>query len=250
MALTDPGGTPLTVAGSPRGRLRRGLQRIAIGLILYGIAGLLVAILGFGTLLWTASAVASFNDRLAGESEELGVTLRDTAQALGDASLSAASFGRTLDATPPSVRQAAIAVRNLRPRLEQLDAQASAIDILGARPLLGIGQLFGQMAADLAGLDTQLDRIADELGGNQASLASNARSLAALAGRLSAFADRVDAGLVTESVDDIRQIVALVLAILVIAMAVPAVAALGFGLWLRRELGPGRSVAQVIVVER
>jgi hypothetical protein len=49
---------------------------------------------------------------------------------------------------------------------------------------------------------------------------------------------------------ELRAILALVLAVLVVAMAVPAAAALTIGLWLRRGLGGRRPIPSVIVVER
>lgn len=233
-----------------RRRLRETLARFSQGLIVYGVAGILVAIVGLGTLVWTGAAIGSFESRIEGESDQLGATLRRTATALRDASRTAESFGRTLDETPPSVRQAAQTVRNLRPRLEALQAQAQAIEILGSRPLQGIGDVFGQIAADLDGLDAQLDRIADQLGQNRASLDANAASLGRVADGLSGFANRLDAGLVTDSLADIRAILGLVLAVLVVAMAVPAIGGLALGLWLRRELGIGRGEPPLIIVER
>ena len=255
--MTDPGtDSPLAPVARPamlvrrRSRLRDGADLLSRGLIAYGVVGLLVALVGLGTLVWTGGAVGAFTVRIEGESANLGVTLRGTARALDDASRTAESFEATLEQTPPSVRQAAQTLRNLRPRLEALEAQAGAIDIFGTRPLGGIGELFGQMANDLQGLDDQLDGIADSLGGNQASLRANARSLGALSNELSGFADRLDGGLVIDRLGEIRTILALVLAVFVVAMTVPAIGALVLGLWLRRELGLGRRVRPVIVVER
>ena len=212
---------------------------------------MLVALIGLGTLFWAGATVSGFNDRMATESEDLGATLRRAATALDNASETADSFRTTLDATPPSVRQAAQTIRNLRPRLLALQAQATAINILGSQPLASIGELFGQMATDLEGLDAQLDEIANQLGGNQAALETNARSLSATAGQLDGFADRIDDGLITQSVGDIRTILGVVLAMLVVTMAVPAAGALAFGFWIRRELRRGtRPAPVVLVVER
>ena len=233
-----------------RRRLRGTLARFSQGLIVYGVAGILVAIISLGTLAWTGATVGSFGTRIQAESDQMSATLRGSATALRDASRTAESFGRTLDETPPSVRQAAQTVRNLRPRLEALKAQADAVAILGSRPLQGIGELFGQIATDLDGLDGQLDRIADALGQNRSSLDTNARSLGRLADGLSAFANRLDDGLVTDSLADVQAILGLVLAVLVAAMAVPAIGALALGLWLRRELGIGQREPPLIIVER
>ena len=234
-----------------RKRLRDRLATISRGLIAYGVTGIVLAVIGLGALFWTGAAIGSLGGRIEGESEQLGATLRATATTLRDASRTAESFGRTLDETPPSVRQAAQTIRNLRPRLEGLEQQAGAINLLGSRPLQGIGELFGQIAADLDGLDGQLDRIADGLGQNRSSLDTNARSLARLGDRLSAFANRLDAGIVTDSLAEIETILFLVLVVLVASMAVPAAGALALGLWLRGELGLGRPARPpLIVVER
>jgi hypothetical protein len=237
---------------TPRGvRVRRAADMLSRGLIAYGLIGMLVALIGLGTLFWTGATVAGFNDRMTSESQELGATLRRAATALDNASDTARSFRTTLDATPPSVRQAAQTIRNLRPRLLGLQQQASSLNILGSQPLLGIGELFGQMATDLEGLDGQLDGIADQLGGNQEALETNARSLAGTATQLDEFADRIDDGLITESVGDMRTILGVVLAMLVVAIAVPAGGALAFGLWIRRELRRGlRRAPAVLIVER
>jgi hypothetical protein len=108
------------------------------------------------------------------------------------------------------------------------------------------------MATDLEGLDEQLDGIAGQLGTNQEALIRNARSLGDTASQLDAFAERIDDGLITETIGDLRTILGAVLAMLIVAMALPSVGALAFGVWIRRELGLGRRrrVPELIVVER
>jgi hypothetical protein len=231
-------------------RLRRGLRRFSQGLIVFGIAGLVISAFGLGTLLWTSATFGSFGTRVGDESTQLAQTLRNTAGTLHDASRSALSFGRTLDETEPSVAQAAQTIRNMRPRLEALEVQSTSLDIFGARPLQGIGQLFGQMADDLDGLDTQLDEISAGLGGNRSALDANARSLNGLGNELIAVAQRIEEGLVTETLADAQSILAAVLAIMVAWMAVPAAGAIAFGVWLRRELDLGLVAGPPEVVAR
>jgi hypothetical protein len=234
----------------PRSRIRVALARLSLGLVAYGIAGLVVAALGLGLVIWAGSAFGSFEGRVDSEADALAGTLRRTADSIDEAAGTAQSFGRTLDETPPGVRQAAATIRNLQPRLIALQQQAGGINILGSRPLQGIGDLFGQMATDLEGLDVQLDRIADELGGNREALAANAASLAALADEVDGFADRLDGGVVSTGLGEMRTILALVLAVLVLLVAVPAGGALAAGLWLRQELGPRRPGMPLIITDR
>ena len=86
-----------------------------------------------------------------------------------------------------------------RARLRDLETQANAIEIFGQRPVAPLGQLFGQIATDVSGLDEQLDGIATEMGRNQAALTANAKSLGALADLVRAYKGRlkpeaIDAG--------------------------------------------------------
>lgn len=216
--------------------LRGGLRRLSTGLIAYGVAGLAVAVLGLVALGWTAGRVSSLADRVEAEVAELATTLDRTADTLDAASVSAVTFAVTLERTPPSVRQAAATIRNLRPNLQAIEAQLSSISILGTQPLAGPARLFGAMASDLQGLDTRLDLIAADLGTDRDALLRNADTLDELGDRTALMAERVRTGFIQGGVEDLR--VVLMLTILVFAgwTAVPAIGALALGLWLRRTL--------------
>ena len=82
--------------------------------------------------------------------------------------------GRPIAQTSVTVREAAGAIRDIEPRLRDLETQANAIEIFGQRPVAPLGQLFGQIATDVSGLDEQLDGIATEMGQNEAALTANA----------------------------------------------------------------------------
>ena len=140
--------------------LRGGLRRLSGALIGYGVAGLMVALLGLLALVWVSGRVVALADSVDAEVTQLATTLDRTADTLHDAGSSAVSFAVTLERTPPSVRQAAVTIRNLRPNLQAIEAQLSTISILGTEPLAGPARLFGEMATDLQGLDTRLDLIA------------------------------------------------------------------------------------------
>ncbi len=200
--------------------LRGGLHRLSTGLIAYGVVGIAVALIGLVALAWV----------------QLADTLDRTADTLHDAGSSAVSFAVTLERTPPSVRQAAVTIRNLRPNLQSIEAQLSAINILGSRPLSDPARLFGEMASDLEGLDTRLDLIADDLGTDRDALLRNADSLAELGDRTTALAERVRTGFIQTGLDDLRAVLVLTILVFVGWTAVPAVGALLLGLWLRQRL--------------
>ena len=112
----------------------------------------------------------------------------------------------------------------------------AAINILGARPLADAANLFGQMAADLEGLDSRLEVIAADLDANRTALLDNSTKLQALGTELDGVADGLRAGSIEESLADV-QLILIVLSVLLIVWALlPAVGALGLGWWLRREL--------------
>lgn len=216
--------------------LRGGLRRLSGALIGYGVAGLMVALLGLLALVWVSGRVAALADSVDAEAAQLATTLDRTADTLHDAGSSAVSFAVTLERTPPSVRQAAATIRNLRPNLQAIEAQLSTISILGTEPLAGPARLFGEMATDLQGLDTRLDLIAGDLETDRDALLANSRSLTEAGDQAAALAKRVRSGFIQGGLDDLRAVLVVTVLVFVGWTAVPAVGALLLGIWLRRTL--------------
>jgi hypothetical protein len=223
----------------PRRRgLRAGLRRLRTGLLVYGSVGLVLALVGLLSLVWVNGRMSALADRVDAEVGQLADAIESSATALKDAGASARSFTTTLERTPPSVRQSAVTIRNLRPSLRDLETQLSAINILGSQPFGRAAALFGTMATDLEGLDTRLDLIATDLEGNRGALVANAQSLDALGTRLAAQADRLRGGMVHDGLADVRALLLVALVAFLAWTAVPAVGALALAWWLRRELDP------------
>jgi hypothetical protein len=229
------------LTADPRSRL--GLHRIAAGLIAYGILGLAVALVGLAVVATTVGRLGSLGDSLPGEVERLTVILDRTADALDEAGETATSFSGTIDRTGPAVRQAATAVRDIVPQLRALESQAGAISIFGSQPLAPLGQLFGQIAGELDGLDAQLDTIAGQLTANRGALVTNAESLGALAGEIRSLGGRLESGGDTDGIGDVSGAVAALAIVLLILAAIPAAGALALGVWLRRFLDEGSGPA-------
>src|SRR6185369_2479905 len=123
------------------------------------------------------------------------------------------------------------AVHDIEPRLLELETQANAIEIFGQRPVAPLGQLFGQIATDISGLDEQLDGIAAELGRNEAALTSNAESLTALARLARAYTDRLKPAAIDAGIDEARRLLFIIFGLFIGWAAVPAVSALLVGHW-------------------
>ena len=223
---------------SPTG-LRDGLRRLSTGLVAYGVVGMTLALAGLIAFAWIGARVASVADSVDADVRQLTTALDRSADALHDAADSAVSFSTTLDRTPPSVRQSAETIRNLRPNLLEIEAQLGSISILGTEPLAVPARLFGEMARDLEGLDTRLDSIADDLQRDRTALGANAGSLRQAGDEAALLAERLRAGSIQDDVGDVRTVLLVLTLLFVASMAVPAVGALLLGLWLRQRFVTG-----------
>ncbi len=222
---------------------RRGLLRLANALIVYGVIGLLAAAIGFAALISASSRIGSLGERIVSEAVSLDAIIVLTADVLDDAATTAGSFGPTVAQTSVTVSEAAGAIRDIEPRLRDLETQANAIEIFGQRPVAPLGQLFGQIATDVAGLDEQLDGIATEMGRNEAALTANAETLGALADLVRAYKGRLQPAAIDAGIDDARRLLLLTLALFIGWTAVPAVGSLIVGRWMRRLVEPDRGSA-------
>ena len=225
---------------SAAGEWRRGLTRLSNALIVYGVVGILAAAIGFAALISASGRIGSLGDRIVSEAVSLDSIIVLTADALDDAATTADTFGPTIQQTSVTVTAAASAVRDIEPRLRDLETQANAIDIFGQRPVARLGELFGQIATDISGLDEQLDGIATTLGRNQAALTSNAKSLGALADVVRAYTGRLKPEAIDAGIEEARRMILLTLALFIGWTAVPAVGSLIVGRWMR-ELVAHRS---------
>ena len=92
------------------------------------------------------------------------------------------------------------------------------------------------MSASLDGIDKQLALMSTALKANSDALATNADSLGTLAGSTQALATRLGSGTVEDSLGDVQLVIVVVLLVFTSLSLVPAIGALVFGVWLRREL--------------
>ena len=222
---------------------RRGLLRLANALIVYGVIGLVAAAIGFAALMSASSRIGSLGERIVSEAVSLDSIIVLTADVLDDAATTAGSFGPTVDQTAVAVGEAAGAIRDIEPRLRDLEFQANAIEIFGQRPVAPLGQLFGQIATDVSGLDEQLDGIATEMGQNEAALTANAESLGALADLVRAYKGRLQPAAIDAGIDDARRLLLITLALFIGWTAVPALGSLIVGRWMRKLVQPDRGSA-------
>ena len=229
---------------------------MSTGLSRTGSSGWRSPLIGAFALVWVGGRVGAVADRTGEQVESIVSTLDQTAIVLASMGTSATSFSGTLERTPPAVRQTAATVANLRANLTLVQGQLAAINILGARPLADAANLFGQMAADLEGLDTRLEVIAADLDDNRTALLDNSTRLQALGTELDGVADGLRAGSIEESLADVQLILIVLSALLIVWALLPAVGRAGPGLVAptraarpRRRRG-GRALAQLVAQGR
>jgi hypothetical protein len=217
--------------------LRDGLRRLGTGLIVYGVAGLVVAAIGFGAVVWVNERVGTLRSEAEATLTQEAATMEFAAKVLHDASTTAQSFTVTVDQSSRAVSSAAGTITELRLDLAALEAQLRSVNILGATPLSSSADAVGRIVLSIEGLDTRLSLIADSLAGNRIALAANATSLDQFADITETLAVRLGSGAIEDTLGEMQRIVSLTLLVLTAWSAVPAVGALVLGIWLRRKLG-------------
>ena len=237
VAPQSPGTRPPETGAPDLRGLREGLGRLSRGLIAYALVGLVVAILGFGALVWVNGRISSLGDRVDVTVGELATTMERTATVLRDASTTAQTFTDTIDRSTEALNSTADSIAGVRSRLEDLEGLFRAVDILGATPLGAAADAVGGIANAIEGLDTRLSAIADSLDASGGDLTRNATSLGQLADSTAALAARLRSGVIEDSVADVQMVIAVILLIFTAWTVVPAVGALALGIWLRRMLG-------------
>ena len=223
---------------APSAEWRRGLLQLANALIVYGVIGLLATAIGIAALISASGRIGSLGERIVSEAVSLDAIIDRTAAVLNDAAATARSFAPTVKQTSGTVRSAAVAIRDIEPRLRDLETQANAIDIFGSKPVAPLGQLFGQIAGDISGLDDQLDGIATEMDRNETALTANSASLGALADLVGAYKGRLKPAAIDAGIEDARRLLLITLALFIGWTAIPAVGSLIVGRWMRRLVAP------------
>lgn len=220
------------------------LQRLGRGLIAYGVIGLVVAAVAFGSLVWVNGRIGSLRTEVETTITQLAATTDHTSSALRDASATANTFSTTLAAASTALPVVSDRINGLRADLSTLEAQLRAVNILGATPLGSAAEAVGNISASLDGIDTQLSIVSVALTANSQALTANATSLGRLADSTRAIATRLGSGTVEDSLADVQLVLVVTLLVFTALSLVPAIGAIAFGVWLRRELarsgGAGR----------
>lgn len=203
------------------------LRGIGVGLILYGIVGLVIIAVA---LLVTVGAFA----RLDSLSDSVEGPLRSTSRTVGDAS---GAFGRFAVSLAEAQRSSDDAARLAGEAATTLEGLAGSIDItiFGSRPFGEAAEGFREVSEQLTALGTDLDAVSRSLGSNIVDVqraGANLRNLRGeIDGLLAAF-DRVNADQ-PSSTGGVRA-ASLALYALLLWLAIPAIASLILGVVVLR----------------
>ena len=236
-------GTTVVAPGPGPVDLRRGLDRLSRGLIAYVIVALVVAAIAFGALIWVNNRIGNLRTEVTTTVGLLATTTADTASTPRDASTTAQTFSDTLGQAATSLPAMSDRIHTLQGGLDSLEATLRSVSILGASPLGGAADSVAKISDSLDGIDQQLSLITVALKANSDALATNAASLGKLADSTQALATRLGSGVVEDSLGDVQLVIVIVLLVFTALSLVPAIGALTFGMWLRRELEAGPRAA-------
>ena len=173
------------------GLTARRRRYLGLGLLAYGLAGLLLlavaAVIG-GTIQQLSAAGATVGD----QRDALLDTLRATSQTMRNASPGVGNVGESLDAARESADHAAGLARSMGTTLRGL-AAAMNVQILGTQPLAGLASGFDNAADQSDALAGDLDGLGTALTQNAMDLETSRKDLAALSERVDLLAAAVEA---------------------------------------------------------
>lgn len=219
-------------------------RRLGMGLIAFGVAGLVLIGSAGALILASLSAVGDAATGFEQQRAKVVEMLGPASAALERAASSASNAGTSLAETRAAAAQAATMMTRLSESFDSLAALGS-FDILGARPFAGLSGQFGQVATESRSLSADLARAAAAMDTNISDSAAVAADLRTLGDQLAELNTSLGAnqdGTVPSTADatlpvDLARIV---LIGLLLWLAVPAVASIWIGWrWYRRSREEG-----------
>ena len=158
-------------------------RRLGVGLLAFGIAGLVLVVLAAVLVLSSLAAVDTTASGFERQRAELVAMIDPAASALSDAATSASNAGASLTTASEASRRAADLSGRLATSFEGM-AGLGSFDVFGARPFAGVASQFTDVATQSRTLATDLTATADALAQNVADSTAVAVDLRNLADRL------------------------------------------------------------------
>jgi hypothetical protein len=158
-------------------------RRLGVGLLAFGISGLVLVVFAAVLVLGSLAAVDTAASGFERQRAELVAMIDPAASALSDAATSASDAGASLTTASEASRRAADLSGRLATSFEGM-AGLGSFDVFGARPFAGVASQFTDVATESRTLSTDLTATADALAQNVADSTAVAVDLRNLADRL------------------------------------------------------------------
>lgn len=219
----------------------RDRRRLGIGLIAFGVTGVVLVVAALALVLGSLAAVDDAASGFERQRTEVVAMLGPAADALGDAATSATNAAGSMTQAASAADRAAQLTGRLATSFEGLSALGS-FEIFGTRPFAGLDQGFAGVAADSRALSGDLTATATSLRSNIADAVAVAADLRSLSEQL----DRLETSLggsTTGAASDASASLPIAAARFVLLgllawIAVPALACLWLGWRLARPQAP------------
>jgi hypothetical protein len=206
---------------------------VGLGLLAYGLAGLLLLAVAGAVIGGTIQQLSVAGGTVGEQRDALLDTLRATSVTMRNASSGVGNVGESLTAAHTSAVHAGVLARSMGNTLRGLSA-AMNVQIFGTQPLAGLTSGFDNAAGQSEELATDLDAVGTALAQNTTDLETSRKDLAALSERVDLLVSAIEA--TPFGVGQEPFIAELVFVALLIWLAVPAVASIALGVALLRAM--------------
>jgi prefoldin subunit 5 len=217
-------------------RTQRQLKTLSNGLVVYGIVGIVLTVVLLGVSLTIGSRLESLSSRLSDRLDTISQTVERTAATLDRAASTSGSLSTTMEQAVTTIGQVDTTLGEVVATVRELQSTASTLTIFGQTPLTSLADRFGRVAGQVETLQAQIGTLGEDLATDRSGLSSLGTSMTDLASQLRQVSRVLSSGEIEDSLREIVSIIRWTLGLLAIWFAVPAVAALVAGIWLRRQV--------------
>ena len=214
-------------------------RRLATALTAYGAIGIALSIAAILVAFWLDGAFGETQEDVTSQITQLEVTIDKTATSLRDTADSLDGFGTTFESTSTGLVQMGEVTTRLATVIDDLAAFFATIE-----PLVGSVPALDGVSDQLAGLEQSLETVAAGLAANRGQLGSAGASGRVLAAQLDEVETTLATGLIDERVGQGFDFLRAAIVALTVWFALPALAALLIGIWLRRAVAPREPAAR------
>jgi len=215
------------------------LRRLSTGLVVYGAVGIVLAVLMIGAIVVLTGQLDTTVRRVSDNLDTISATVDKTATALDQSSSTSASFAATIGQAGPTLQKVDDTLSATVTTLHELESTAAGVSILGQTPLASLASRFGSLADTLEALQGQVSTLHDNLADNQANLVALGASLSDVAVQLRQVDAILGSGEIQDSLGTTVAVIRWLMVLLVVMFAVPALVAIYFGVWIRRQMATG-----------